>query len=99
MGEERATVRLVVTGRGPEEISKCNLVLSKVRRALSRFLNLTVLIVTSEEAPRGILIEGETVINCDDEEEAAEDLIYSLTKRLRQEVPERGEAAAMVIEG
>uniref|UniRef100_A0A7C2V9K9 Uncharacterized protein n=1 Tax=Ignisphaera aggregans TaxID=334771 RepID=A0A7C2V9K9_9CREN len=73
-------IKLIVTGSRPEDIVKCTLIASKVRRYVQRYTNIHILFTPNTRGVSGIAIEDEFFVGCEDEEESIERIIDVISR-------------------
>ncbi|MEM1526168.1 MAG: hypothetical protein QXZ41_03815 [Ignisphaera sp.] len=74
------TVKLIVAGSRPEDIIRCTLIATKARKYIKRYTNVQILFMPNINGFSGIVVEDEAFVECNDEEESIEQIIYGITR-------------------
>lgn len=74
------TIKLIVTGSRPDDIVKCVLIASKVRRYVQRYTKVHILFSANVKSLSGIAVEDEVFVECKDEDESIEQLIDGISR-------------------
>lgn len=75
-------VKLIVMGSKPEEIVKCIIIASKVRRYVQRYADIQIVLASNSKGFSGIVIEDDVFVECLDEEESLEQIIDGISRVL-----------------
>jgi hypothetical protein len=68
-------VKLVILSSTPEDLWRCSKVANKVKKIVSKYVNVEILL--SQSAPPGIAINGEEIVVCN-QDDAVDDLLMKI---------------------
>ena len=68
-------IKLIVIISNSDDAEKCINIVNMVKKAVSKYVNVDILIANVEESSGGISVNGEDVIPCNQEDEAIEKVI------------------------
>lgn len=89
-------VKLIVMGSRIEDMEKCGRVATKVKKTLARYAHIEILFVNAS-LPPGILLNGEEVVSCDEEDDTIEYIISKIALSSNNSMPIRGIVMAAAV--